>query len=110
MDTRSFINAITRMKTHILRRNTAETFVDGFDEHRGAAMALCRAELRVRKNVCEEWVIDLQQESCVNNRCIFGPKCGPDRVKEFRLGAIVLVRADTAGRDRRHEYGVMLNA
>src|SRR5262245_49325827 len=55
MDTRSLVDAVTSVKTHLRWWKISQTLVDGFHIHQSASMAVSGAELRVRENVCQEW-------------------------------------------------------
>jgi hypothetical protein len=46
---------------------------------------------RILKDVRKEGIVDLQQEAGLNDRFIFGAKCGAGRLKELFFGAIVFV-------------------
>jgi hypothetical protein len=66
-------------------------------------------QCRIGKDVREERIVDLEQEAGLDDRLIFDAKRRAGGMKELFFGAIVLVGSHTAGRYRRHEYGMSVD-
>src|ERR1041385_6430519 len=81
MHARPLVDSVTGMEAHSFGRKTAETFIYCFDEHSSAALALRRTERRISKNVSEERIVDLQDQSRIDNGFIFNVKRSTGSVK-----------------------------
>src|ERR1051326_4708581 len=69
--TRTLVYAITGVKTDSFRWKPTQAFIDDFNKHVRPAIALGMIERGVGEDVGQERVVDLEYESCIDNRLVF---------------------------------------
>ena len=101
------VDAVAGVIAHPVFGDSRQRVVDRLDLAFGPGAAVGDAELRILDVVVDQMgIVDLEQESGVDDGAVFHIHGIGDGVEEFLIRSVMLVQlvaGDVAGRDRRHE-------
>ena len=95
VEPRPLVDAIARVEAHTLPWNPLDRGVSCLDIEVGAPLHLLLGEARFVKDVRQERIVDLEQETGRDDRLVFVPERSGDGVEVLFLGLVILVASDT---------------